>query len=104
MEKMLFIVWLHFIADFILQSDWMAKNKSENLNALVLHGLVYSMPFYFFGWEYACINAGLHMCIDSITSKITKRLWLAEQRHWFFVVIGFDQAIHMTCLILTLPK
>lgn len=95
------IIWLHFFADFILQSDWMAINKSENLNALVLHGLVYGLPFLYFGWYYACLNAGCHMAVDAITSNITKRLWLAEKRHWFFVVIGLDQAIHLSVLIAT---
>jgi hypothetical protein len=98
MKPFIIIVWLHFLGDFILQSDWMAKNKSDNLNALVLHGLCYGLPFLYLGWYYACVNAGWHMAVDAVTSKITKRLWAAEKRHWFFVVIGLDQAIHLTFL------
>ena len=96
------IIWAHFFGDFILQSDWMAKNKSDNLTALVLHGLSYGVPLIYFGWEFACVNMGWHMAVDAVTSKITKQLWLAEKRHWFFVIIGADQAIHLTVLIATM--
>ena len=56
------------------------------------------------GAAFAIVNAVLHFATDWCTSRVTKRLWLAEQRHWFFVVIGLDQSIHMTCLLGTYGK
>ena len=98
----LIIIWLHFIADFVLQSNWVAQNKSSyDTGALELHVIVYAIPFLYFGWVYAVLNAVLHYATDYLTSRETKRLWADGQVHNFFVVIGLDQAIHMTTLIAT---
>lgn len=101
MTTILIILGIHFISDFILQPDWVAQNKSKNWRVLLLHIIVYSIPFLIFGWKYALINMGLHGVTDAITSRITSYLWKQEKRHWFFVVIGLDQYIHSVCLILT---
>jgi hypothetical protein len=103
-EKLILVVWLHFLADFILQTDKVAVNKSSSFWWLTVHAAVYSLPFFLIGWHYALINAGLHWCVDAVTSRIAKYFFTHNQRHWFFVVIGCDQAIHATCLILTLKK
>lgn len=94
----LMIVWTHFIADFILQSTWMSNNKWESLKALGLHSFVYTIPFLYFGWLFALFNGVFHFLIDGCTSKITHELYNQKAYHWFFVVIGFDQVIHMTIL------
>ena len=96
------LVWIHVIADFVLQSDQMAINKSKSIKWLSLHVLVYTLVFSLFGFQFALINGAAHWITDFITSRITARLWVAGNRHWFFVVIGIDQALHLTTLILTL--
>ena len=100
-ETILMLVWIHWFADFILQSDRIAINKSNSNLILLWHVFLYGLCFLWFGWKFAAVNAVLHFATDWITSRVTKKLWIAEQRHWFFVVIGLDQAIHMTCLIAT---
>jgi hypothetical protein len=50
---------------------------------------------------FAVVNSALHFVTDFCTSRATSALWKKDQRHWFFVVIGLDQAIHMTCLFVT---
>ena len=97
----LLLVWLHFVADFIMQSDRIAINKSSDNGILLTHVCLYSMFFLGFGFWFVLANLVLHFITDWCTSRVTKRLWLADQRHWFFVVIGLDQAIHMTCLFVT---
>lgn len=95
------IVWLHFVADFFLQSEKMALNKSKKIKYLLQHCFVYSLPFLVFGLTFSIMTFCLHFLIDFITSKCTNYFWNKEQVHWFFVVIGFDQAIHYTLLFLT---
>jgi len=82
-----------------------------------------------FGW-FLGVNAAAHFVQDAITSRITSRRWfidfdfagksaawvmkdrvvsdvpiygvrLLETRHWFFVMIGFDQLLHYICLLVT---
>ena len=36
---------LHLIGDYLLQSDWMALNKTKCSKAAAAHALVYSLPF-----------------------------------------------------------
>ena len=98
----LVLVWLHFVAVFILQTDEMALNKSSSWEWLAIHVCVYSLPFLFgFGIVFAGINFAAHFVTDAVSSRVTKKLWQQEKRHWFFVVIGIDQALHMTALFLS---
>lgn len=91
---------LHFVADFLMQNDWMATNKSKNMIPLLVHVTVYSLPFgIFLGWQFALITWATHALTDLTSSKATTILWQKEERHWFFVVIGMDQLIHYICLI-----
>lgn len=99
MNDVILLFWLHFIGDFLLQSDYMALNKSKSVKALSFHCLAYSLPFLWFGWVYALWACILHFPIDYISSKVTSYFWKMKQRHWFFVTIGFDQAVHMTILL-----
>lgn len=101
MGNILIVVWIHFMSDFLLQSDKMAINKSKSNKWLCIHILIYSIPFLWFGWLFALINGLLHFITDFISSRATSRLY-TNHRHWFFVIIGLDQALHMTALILTL--
>lgn len=100
----LLLLVVHFVADFLFQTDWMAINKSKQWDALALHCLVYSACFLVvteFPVPFVLVTFATHFTTDAITSRITTRLWQADQRHWFFVVIGLDQLIHATTLALT---
>lgn len=104
----LLLVWTHFVADFILQTHTMAVNKSTSNKWLASHVGVYTLVFILVSllspiltiW-YALINGIIHFATDYVTSRITSRLWRENRVHDFFVVIGLDQALHMTAMILT---
>ena len=101
------LIWAHFIGDFILQSDYHAVNKSKNNFVLIQHVGLYSLPFVFaalivpISILFIVANAVLHAITDYISSRITSVLCQKNERHWFFVTIGADQAFHMTCLFFT---
>lgn len=107
----LVLIWLHFIADFLLQTDNMALNKSTSNKWLSIHITVYMIPFMivmpFFIRDpvafvaFIVLNWILHFMTDYFSSRMTSYLWKNEQRHWFFVTIGFDQALHFTALVTT---
>lgn len=100
-EVLLALIWIHFIADFVLQSDWMAQNKSKKNWPLLVHIAVYTAPLFLFGWLFALVNGLAHFVTDWLSSRATSWLWANQKRHWFFVVIGLDQAVHMTTLVVT---
>lgn len=96
------IVWIHWLGDFFLQSNTMAKNKSHSVKWLSAHIGVYTCCLLLvFNWRYALLNGVIHFVIDLFTSKVTASLWKKEDVHNFFVVVGLDQAIHLTTLIST---
>ncbi|MCK5021050.1 MAG: DUF3307 domain-containing protein [Candidatus Peribacteraceae bacterium] len=95
------LIWMHWFADFFCQTDKMAVNKSSSNKWLGIHVAVYSIPFLYFGIAYAIINGIAHFCTDYVTSRMSKKRWEAGKVHNFFVVVGFDQAIHLTTLFLT---
>lgn len=103
------IIWGHFIGDFILQSDKMALNKSKSNFYLFYHVTVYMMPFMICSaWidtrvliPWLVSNFILHFITDYISSRTASYYWNNNKRHQFFVTIGFDQAVHITCLVVT---
>jgi hypothetical protein len=99
MHTVIILIWFHFFADFVMQTDEIAKRKAREPVICVWHAFLYMIPLLCYGAEYALFNGVAHYIVDSITSKLTSWLYAKDQRHWFFVTIGFDQAIHMTTLI-----
>ena len=107
-----YILLLHWFGDFVFQMRWMAVNKSHNQSALLAHGLVYGLTltiglllistsiqgsFILF----LILNTSAHILTDMLTSKITSFLHNKEQMYLFFMVIGLDQLIHITTLLLS---
>lgn len=118
----LYLLGAHFLGDFLLQTDWMAVNKSKNPRALGLHCLVYSLCFIPCGLTFFGLTFLTHFVTDAVTSRITSKLWFFKpvgehyniggeryelwiprggNRHYFFVVIGLDQLIHYGTLAWT---
>lgn len=107
----LYLLLAHFVADFICQTDAMAINKSKSNLWLTYHAATYTailglaatalFPLNAAWVKFVAANFVLHWGTDFVTSRITSRLWVANQRHWFFVTIGADQWLHAAALVLT---
>jgi hypothetical protein len=107
------IIFIHWIGDFLFQTDYQAKNKSTSNKALTEHVFIYSMTFFFFANFYIIITRnyymelfpfitfGFHWITDYFTSRLNSKLWAKGDVHNFFVSIGFDQFMHYIQLILT---
>jgi hypothetical protein len=95
---------VHFVADFVLQTDWMALNKSTRWWPLTVHILVYSACLIPFGLLFALVNGCAHFVTDAVSSRATSYLWGLKKRHLFFVVIGLDQLAHYAILFWTYQR
>ncbi len=109
------VFFIHWISDFVLQSDYVAKNKSENNTILIIHSLWYAMPIVIvyvlyltlynisqspFNFLLVFLALSLsHALIDYNTSRWSKKAWNEQNRHKFFVIIGFDQFLHAAILL-----
>lgn len=112
----LFILIVHWFSDFVLQSHHMSTRKSSSNYYLTMHVLVYSFSTIFC-WSFILPLLGIHLTsgpvwvafllifathwvTDYFTSRWTSKLYKEEKYHDFFVVIGFDQVLHYTQLLL----
>lgn len=117
----LYVLFLHWLADFVFQSNWMAQNKSKANFPLWCHVGAYSLTMFLglslvpvvingfpFGtgmlWiaVFSLLNGLAHFGVDFITSRINSKLWQAGKVHYFFVSVGFDQLIHYVILLSTI--
>jgi Protein of unknown function (DUF3307) len=110
----LLLLVVHWIADFVLQTHWQAQNKSKRLDALARHVFVYTAMLLFMtpiifshgsyrGWcLFVFFNGILHFGTDYFTSRWTSRLYIKQDWHNFFVVVGLDQLIHQFTLAITM--
>lgn len=111
MKTVLIILFTHFVADFIFQTDKQALNKSSSNLWLFAHVSTYSVGLllgglFVFGFTqnlivWMFLNGVIHFFQDWLTSRINAKLWKANKRHWFFVGIGADQFIHYCFLLLS---
>jgi Protein of unknown function (DUF3307) len=97
----LIVLAVHFVADFLLQSSYMAENKSKSWRALAWHVTVYAACFTPWGLPFAAATWVTHFVTDAVTSRVNARLWESKRWHWFFVGIGADQLVHATTLAWT---
>lgn len=109
----LLIIVMHYIGDFLCQTEYMAINKSENIYALVSHTFVYTfvvtVPMLFLlphsSTAFLFITFIAHSITDYYTSRINKKLYKKAQNtknaRPFFNMVGLDQVLHYTQLFTT---
>lgn len=117
-------MFMHWLADFVLQTDEQAKSKSKDVIALTGHVWTYTLTMmagfailtllfdaYHFtnSWRWVLnilafggITFSTHWCTDYVTSRINSKLWAKGDTHNFFVSVGFDQFIHYATIFATL--
>ena len=105
----------HFAGDFPFQTDEMATRKSTSKTVLLSHVAVYTLCLLLFTTLAALmglvssqylifwvlLNGVLHFITDYATSKVTSRMHAQGRTHDFFGMIGLDQLIHDSTILLT---
>lgn len=112
--QILLILFIHWIADFVLQTKSMGTLKSSSLYWLTLHVITYTTVWFIagriFGFglipviKFSIVTFIIHWITDFFTSRWTKSLRENEKYYnflGFFTVIGLDQWLHYVQLILT---
>jgi hypothetical protein len=112
-------LFTHWFADFWLQTNWQATNKSINNDALIEHTSNYSMVWagviflvawnsgftligsFIIGMLFSAITFAAHTTTDYYTSRKVSKLFAKQDYHNAFVVIGFDQILHYLQLYFT---
>lgn len=125
------IIIIHWLADFVLQTDKQAKGKSKNWSDLLSHTFTYSFVWLLIGgciylqqfkpynplhndsmkiyWQYwiprgllfVLITFLIHTITDYFTSRLNSKLWSKGEVHSFFISVGFDQVLHYVQLFTT---
>jgi hypothetical protein len=103
---MLLLTVKHVIADFMLQTSWMAIGKDQKTGwalPLLAHCLVHLAvslvlilmvaPRF---WFVAFVDFFIHITVDRIKGIIASRfgVTLENEHPWFWTLIGVDQALH----------
>jgi hypothetical protein len=107
-----YVLLIHWVSDFVFQNRWMAENKSKTFMSLNAHVSAYTFAMIiglcgigywkiFSILQFCLLNMILHWFTDYLTSKASAYYKAKKNVHSFFCVIGFDQFIHTSCLILT---
>ncbi len=96
----------HWIGDYVLQTNVIAKEKSRSIKWLLVHVAMYTAlisicTVILFPPEiwlpFIAINGSLHLITDFFTSKLT--LKFHGNQRLYFIIIGFDQMIHSITLL-----
>lgn len=111
--QIILILFIHWVADFLLQTKRMATNKSKDNYWLFAHVLIYSITWFVIGAFFFNVISVLlftittficHFITDYVTSRWTSKLYKQEKYYGFpsfFSVIGLDQFLHFLQLILS---
>jgi hypothetical protein len=94
----------HFVADFVLQTGWMARRKERPtgwVGPLAAHALCHGSLTLIVAlavapalWWLALLDLGTHFMVDRAKASLTAwSCWTpAQARYWW--LFGFDQMLH----------
>lgn len=74
-------IFCHLIGDYVLQIDYIAKTKGENWYHLLVHCLLYILPFrivYGADWRLVILLAS-HIVIDALKARYKKLTYIQDQ-------------------------
>lgn len=76
-ELLIFALAAHFVGDYLLQTNHMAREKTERWIPAILHGITYTIPFLFL------TSSPLALLFISATHIVIDRYRLVKYVIWF---------------------
>ena len=80
-ETIIKLILCHLIGDYVLQNDFLAKTKGDNIYHLLIHCALYCLPFYIcfgFVWQLGVIFV-THIVIDILKARFKKINYVTDQ-------------------------
>ena len=108
-ETAIALLAAHVVADFLIQFDWIIKNKRRPGVFLLHTGLVALTAVLALGafavkspapWVAVAIVTLSHAAIDAMKTYGFKQDWLARRPRWKFVLFSLDQLGHALFILL----
>lgn len=90
-ETVFRLVMYHLVGDYVLQIDFIAKTKGENWYHLLVHCLLYCLPFYLafgFTWQLFVL-LGVHIVVDAAKERYKKIGYVADQVIHYVVLLVY---------------
>ncbi|MEH2479484.1 hypothetical protein V1282_002841 [Nitrobacteraceae bacterium AZCC 2146] len=101
---MLILTIKHVVADFFLQTSWMALGKDRKTGwalPLLAHCTIHGVLTTLFVaaaqprlWFIGLIDFAIHITIDRAKGLCVSHFGIAPGHLWFWWLIGIDQALH----------
>lgn len=91
-ETLFKLVMCHLVGDYVLQIDFIAKTKGENWYHLLVHCLLYCLPFYMafgFTWRQLFVLFGIHVVADAAKDRYKKIGYVADQVIHYAVLLVY---------------
>lgn len=83
------LLFCHLIGDYVLQIDYIAKTKGENIYHLLVHCFLYAVPFYIaFGYDVRIsIIVTTHIIIDMLKARYKVINYVTDQVLHYIVML-----------------
>jgi len=83
------LIFCHLIGDYVLQNDYIAKTKCENMYHLLVHCFLYAVPFYIaFGYDTRIpIIITTHIVIDMLKARYKVINYVTDQVLHYLVML-----------------
>lgn len=88
LSKIFTLVMCHLVGDYVLQNDFIAKTKGENIYHLFVHSMLYCLPFaLLFGISIEIYLLMItHILIDYLKAKLGSISYLQDQLLHYLVL------------------
>ena len=85
------LIFCHLVGDYVLQNDFIAKTKGENWYHLIVHCMLYCLPFFVLfalTWQLSFIFI-THMIIDPLKARYNKINYVTDQLLHYIVMLVY---------------